>query len=264
MEPRAAIRIEGLSTGYENRRGSVTTVTPPFSAILPSGELTCLLGPNGAGKSTLMRSLAGFIPVISGQVEVEGRPLAGYSPPEMSRTVSVVLTDRVNLEAMTVTELVGLGRAPYTGFWGRMDEHDRHIVARSIELVGISQLASRTVSTLSDGERQKAMIAKALAQETPIIFLDEPTAFLDYPSKVETMQLLRRIVREEGKAVLMSTHDLELAVQLADRLWLLDKKTGMTEGTPEELTRNGAIRNYFSRPGVEIDATGWLAARRVS
>ena len=153
---------------------------------------------------------------------------------------------------MTVEELVGLGRSPYTGFWGTLTEEDRHIVSESIRLVGIEPLRQRMVQTLSDGERQKVMIAKALAQQTPIIYLDEPTAFLDYPSKVEVLQLLRRLAAEEQKTIFLSTHDVELALQLADRLWLMDTD-GLSVGTPHELSAQGALSRFIERPGITFD-----------
>lgn len=154
---------------------------------------------------------------------------------------------------MTVTELIGLGRSPYTGFWGTLSKEDRAVVEHSVALVGIPHLAHRMVHTLSDGERQKVMIAKALAQETPVIYLDEPTAFLDFPSKVEMMQLLHHLSRQTDKTIFLSTHDLELALQIADKIWLMDKMNGVTIGTPEDLSLNGNLSNFFARKGIVFD-----------
>ena len=154
---------------------------------------------------------------------------------------------------MTVHELVGLGRSPYTGFWGTLRGKDKEVVERSIALVKIENLAHRMVHTLSDGERQKAMIAKALAQETPVIFLDEPTAFLDFPSKVEMMQLLHQLSRQTNKTIFLSTHDLELALQIADKIWLMDKMNGVTIGTPEDLSLSGKLSSFFARKGIVFD-----------
>lgn len=246
------IRVRDLVTGYKNR-SAITRVSELSDATLRGGELTCLLGPNGAGKSTLLRTLAAFQPAIGGRIDIGERSVAEYSRSELSRLIGVVLTERVSLDNMTVDELVGLGRSPYTGFWGRLSEHDSEIVDHAVRLVGIEQLRSRQVHTLSDGERQKVMIAKALAQETPIIFLDEPSAFLDYPSKVEIMQLLHRLAHEEGKTVFMSTHDLELALQIADMIWLIDKSHGVRIGTPEDLALSGELGLYFERDGVAFD-----------
>lgn len=252
-----AIKVCGLVTGYRNRK-DVAVVTSGFDATLHSGELTCLLGPNGAGKSTLLRTLSGFQPPVGGEIIIGGKQLEDYSGIELSKIIGVVLTERVNVSNMSVVELVGLGRSPYTGFFGSLGRNDKEIVGRSLRMVGIDGLRNRSVHTLSDGERQKVMIAKALAQETPVIFLDEPTAFLDYPSKVEIMQLLHRLSCEEGKTVFMSTHDLELAFQIADKLWLLDKVLGVSIGTPEDLSLNGDIGRYFEKDGVEFDSENGL------
>lgn len=257
VEQRRTIEARNLSTGYEGKSGKVV-VAEDINASLFSGELTCLLGPNGAGKSTLLKTLTAFIPPLSGEILIEGKLLSDYSDSEISKVISVVLTDRLSVDNMTVEELIALGRSPYTGFWGRLSQNDHRIVDEAIALVNIESLRFRAVQTLSDGERQKVMIAKSLAQETPVIFLDEPTAFLDYPSKVEIMQLLRRLAREKGKTVFLSTHDLELALQIADKVWLLDKRLGVTIGTPEDLSLNGEMNRYFQREGVSFDMTTGL------
>ena len=165
----------------------------------------------------------------------------------------MVLTEKCDIRNMSVVELIGLGRSPYTGFWGTLSKEDKTVVDKSIALVGIPHLAHRMVHTLSDGERQKVMIAKALAQETPVIYLDEPTAFLDFPSKVEMMQLLHQLSRQTDKTIFLSTHDLELALQIADKIWLMDKVNGVTNGTPEDLSLNGSLSNFFARKGIAFD-----------
>lgn len=253
MENRITVETINLTTGYRGRR-SDHVVTDNISAALRSGELTCLLGPNGAGKSTLLRTLSGFLAPIGGEVRVNGRPLREYSDQELAQELSVVLTDRPRLENMTVADLVALGRSPYTGFWGRGTDKDRAIVEESMALVGISHMRSRMIPTLSDGERQKTMIAKALAQTTPVIFLDEPTAFLDYPSKVEVMRLLHDLSRSQDKTIFLSTHDLDLALQLADKVWIVDKNKPISIGTPEDLALNGQIVEFFCRDGVAFNS----------
>ena len=252
MDREKTIVLSGLSIGYAGRRGT-RVVADGIDRCVRSGELTCLLGENGAGKSTLLKTLSGFLPPLSGEITVQGRPLQAYSEKELSRVIGVVLTEKNNLQNMTVRELVGMGRSPYTGFWGRLSAADREKVDRALELVGSAALADRLVQTLSDGERQKAMIAKALAQETPIIFLDEPTAFLDYPSKVEILHLLHRLSREMQKTIFLSTHDLELALQIADRLWLMSRGCGIATGTPEDLALDGTLDTFFRRGGVVFD-----------
>lgn len=251
------IRVCGLETGYRSKKG-VTVITRDINASLYSGELTCLLGPNGAGKSTLLNTLTAFLPPIKGEIFIQDRPLKDYSDADLSKVIGVVLTEKLSLNNMSVEELVAMGRSPYTGFWGRTTDNDRRIVAESMALVSIDLLKGRMIQTLSDGERQKVMIAKALAQETPVIFLDEPTAFLDYPSKVEIMQLLQRLAKERGKTVFLSTHDLELALQIADKVWLLDKSYGVTIGTPEDLALDGEMNRYFHREGVIFDRESGL------
>lgn len=259
MKHDITIDIRNLVTGYSPGR-EPNVVTCGINASLRSGELTCLLGPNGAGKSTLLKTLSSFLPPLDGDITLLGRPLRSYSNTARSRLIGVVLTDRVSLDNMSARELAGLGRTPYTGFWGRLSADDKAIVDEALELVGISGLADRMVDTLSDGERQKVMIAKALVQQTPVIFLDEPTAFLDYPSKVELMQLLLSLSRDHGKTIFMSTHDIELALLTADKVWLIDKPHGVATGTPEDLALDGSLARYFEREGVKFDmSTGMFS-----
>lgn len=252
MRREATIRMSDLRIGYRTRHGE-HTVADRLSATIPSGELTCLLGRNGAGKSTLLRTLSAFQPALDGSVQLLGRELGSYSDRELSHLLGVVLTDKCDLTNMTVVDLVGMGRAPYTGFWGRLSAADRQLVDEAVAAVGIEALANRKIETLSDGERQKVMIAKALAQQTPVILLDEPTAFLDYPSKVEIMQLLHRLTRETGKTIFLSTHDLELALQIADCIWLMKRDEPLATGTPEDLSLDGTLSRFFPRQGIVFE-----------
>ena len=245
------ILLRELSIGYSTKTGQ-HVVASALTAALRKGELTCLLGPNGIGKSTLLRTLSAFQPKLGGSVSINGREISEYSDKELSRLIGVVLTEKPDVQQMTVRELVELGRSPYTGFWGTLDDDDRQVVSHSLRLVGIERLAPRLVHTLSDGERQKVMIAKALAQQTPVIYLDEPTAFLDFPSKVEMMQLLARLAREEQKTIFLSTHDVELALQLADQLWLM-QPGGLSVGTPSELAQRGVLSAFIERPGISFN-----------
>lgn len=247
------ISTEKLTIGYRTNKGD-RVIEEGISLTLNAGELNCLIGPNGAGKSTLMKTLSGFLPPLSGDVVIEGKPLQSYSGMELAKTVSVVLTERLSVENMTVRELVGLGRSPYADFWGSLSSKDKEVVAESLNLVGISELSERNVVSLSDGERQKAMIAKAIAQETPVIILDEPTAFLDYPSKAEIMKLLKSLAISKNKTVFLSTHDLEIAFQIADRLILMDNDHGVTAGATAQLAANGTLNRYFDKGCVRFDA----------
>lgn len=260
--------LKHLSIGYKNKQG-VRTVASDISAVIRRGELTCLLGENGVGKSTLLRTLSVFQPKLDGTILLQDRPLESYSDRELARTVGVVLTEKPDVQQMTVYDLVAMGRSPYTGFWGRLDQTDREAISEALGQVGIESLRHRQVTTLSDGERQKVMIAKALAQQTPVIYLDEPTAFLDYPSKVDMLLLLRRICREAQKTVFLSTHDLELALQVADTVWLMSRKhdeegcndkrennVSLHIGNPRELAAQGVLSTFVERSGgVRFDAT---------
>ena len=246
------IQIESLSTGYRNKK-NVTVVAHDINATILGGELTCLLGPNGAGKSTLLRTLSAFLPPVKGDISIMGRNLRDYTDKELAKTIGVVLTEKTDLRNMTVYDLIGLGRSPYTGFWGTLHEDDRRVVDEAIEMVGIGPLKDRMIQTLSDGERQKVMIAKALAQQTPVIFLDEPTAFLDFPSKVEIMQLLHVLSRTTGKTIFLSTHDLELALQIADTIWLMDRDKGVVIGTPDKLAKDGSLNSFFAQRDIKFD-----------
>lgn len=252
MSIRRTIILKDLSIGYRGRR-SLRTVAEGINAHISSGELTCLLGSNGIGKSTLLRTLSAFQPKLSGEIILQDREIETYTEKELARLVSVVLTEKPDVRNMSVRDLVALGRSPYTGFWGRLLPEDEAKVDEAIDLVRIPHIAERMVHTLSDGERQKAMIAKALAQNTPIIYLDEPTAFLDFPSKVEMMQLLHRLSRETHKTIFLSTHDLELALQIADKIWLMDEYSQIHVGTPEDLSLNGVLSHFFARKGIIFD-----------
>ena len=253
MNSQQTIIIRHLSIGYRLHTRQQKVVSENMNASLLTGQMTCLIGTNGAGKSTLMRTLAGFQKPLAGEVLLQGRNMNEYDDRELARLIGVVLTERVDVNNMTVTEMVALGRSPYTGFWGRLNDEDRQIVADSIRLVGITHLAGRMIQTLSDGERQKVMIAKALAQQTPVILLDEPTAFLDYPSKVEVMQLLKRLSREADKTILLSTHDLELALQMADTLWLMASDGQLHIGSPHDLAGQGHLSQLIERDGIIFD-----------
>ena len=246
------IELNNLSIGYQTKHG-VKTVAKDINGTIKSGELTCLLGANGVGKSTLLRTLSSFQPKTGGEIRLQGKEIAEYSDKQLSRLIGVVLTEKPDVRNMSVQELVSLGRSPYTGFCGTYSKEDLQVVDEAIAMVGIEALGKRMVHTLSDGERQKVMIAKALAQQTPVIFLDEPTAFLDYPSKVEVLQLLSRISREAGKVIFLSTHDVELALQMADTIWLMTSGEKMAIGSPGQLAEQGALGRFIERDGITFD-----------
>lgn len=252
------IILKDLTIGYRQKDNN-KVVAEHINAQIEAGVLTCLIGPNGVGKSTLLRTLSAFQPPLGGKIfiskdnEDKGVDISTLTDKQMAKMIGVVLTTKPDVQNMTVEELVALGRSPYTGFWGRLHEEDKAIVEKSIRMVGIEALKDRMVQTLSDGERQKMMIAKALAQQTPVIFLDEPTAFLDYPSKVDMLQLLHQLSRETHKTIFLSTHDLELALQITDTLWLMQPHEAPVIGTPKDLAANGALSKFIDREGIRFD-----------
>ena len=238
---RESVILQDLSIGY-TIKGGKKTVAHQLNATICSGELTCLLGRNGVGKSTLLRTLSAFLPALEGDILLQGKSLSTYSDQELSQLIGVVLTEKPHVRNI-----------PYTGFWGVMSKDDQRIVDESIQLVGIDTLRHRLVQSLSDGERQKVMIAKALAQQTPIIYLDEPTAFLDYPSKVELLQLLRRLAHDEQKTIFLSTHDVEISLQLADTLWLMTSEQ-LYVGTPRQLADKEVLSAFIESEGITFDS----------
>lgn len=263
MTGKPVITTTDLSIGYPLKGGQQKVVHEGLDLQVFPGEVTCLLGLNGAGKSTLLRTLCSFQTPLKGDIYIKGNPLTSYSQLELSLLLGVVLTEKTNAGGITVYDLVSLGRHPYTGFFGQLKAHDHEIIRNSLEAVGISHKSGAYVSELSDGERQKAMIAKTLAQECPIIILDEPTAFLDVTSRIETMVLLRKLAVRQNKAILLSTHDLDLAIQMGDRLWLLEKRRSLTSGTPEDLILTGAFESFFQKDGIVFDpSTGKLNTER--
>ncbi|WP_175596122.1 ABC transporter ATP-binding protein [Thermomonospora catenispora] len=249
------LTLQGLAVGYPGRRGRrARRVLEGVNAQARAGDLTVLIGPNGAGKSTLLRTLSGLQPPLAGEVLLDGTSLLAIGPAELARRVAVVLTERDVPALLTGRELVALGRHPHTGFTGRLTAADHAVVDWALAAVDAVHLADRPVTELSDGERQRILTARALAQEPSVILLDEPTAFLDAPSRVALMGLLRRLARERSLVVVISTHDLELALRIADRVWLLTRDGELHRGTPEELTLNGAISASFDSAELTFEA----------
>ena len=240
----AALRTRDLAVGYRTRRAR-RAVLEHVNLAVDSGELVCLLGPNGIGKSTLLRTIARMQPPLWGSVELGGADLRTVSHAELARRLGVVLTEPVAVEALTVRQIVGLGRYPHSGWFGGLTDRDRTVVGWAIDAVGVRHLAERDFSRLSDGERQRVMIARALAQEPVLLVLDEPTAFLDVPSRVELMGLLRQLTRDRPLAVVVSTHDLELALRTADTIWLVMPGGEVITGAPEDVVLSGAIGQAF-------------------
>lgn len=248
----AILTTRDLAVGYRNGKNAVTLLKD-LNLALEKGKLVALLGQNGAGKSTLLRALTCDERPLAGTIEVNGRSLSEMSQKDRSRLIGLVSTERIQAGALTVTELVGLGRQPHTGFLGRLDEQDREIVRQAMADAGIIGKADEYMASLSDGERQKAMIARALAQQTPIIILDEPTAFLDVASRIETMRLLQSLAHERGKAVLLSSHDVSQSLMLADELWLITTDRQVLTGPPKQLVDDGAMNRLFENRDIHFN-----------
>ena len=245
MSRRPVLATHELAAGYGGRRPR--TVLSGISIELGRGELVAVLGPNGAGKSTLLRTLVGMQPPLAGGVEMLGSALTDLSPRQLARLVGVVLPERVAPGMLSAYDLVALGRYPHTGWSGTLGPEDAEAVDRAMASVGVSRFAGREVAALSDGERQKVMIARALAQEPKLLILDEPTAFLDLPGRIEVTHLLAALTRrgDADRSVLLSTHDLDLALRVADRVWLLDRRGRLRSGSPESLIQDGAFQAAF-------------------
>lgn len=225
------------------------------SCRIEAGKATALLGRNGAGKSTLLRVMSGMAKPIAGTVSVDGRDIAAMRPRELSRTVSLVTTERVRMPNLYCRDVVALGRAPYTNWVGRMSDRDYEIVEQSLALVGMSAYARRTMDTMSDGECQRIMIARALAQDTQVIMLDEPTSFLDLPNRYELVSLLATTARERGKCVLFSTHELDIALMLCDTVMLIDNPSLLCLPTSEMLACDRLAQVFDTRG---FDMRGYL------
>jgi len=246
-----ALRTVDLAVGYRSRRAS-TTVLEGLNLSVKTGELVCLLGPNGTGKSTLLRTIARIQTALAGSVEIEGVDAARLSRMELARRIGIVLTERAMVGALSAYRLVELGRYPHLDWYGRLSPKDHDVVKRAIRAVSAEHLSSRDSNSLSDGERQRFMIARALAQEPSILLLDEPTAFLDVPSRVQVMGLLRHLARDENLAIVVSTHDLELALRMADTLWLVAPGGQLHTGTPEDLILDGSLAKAFQAENIRF------------
>lgn len=242
------IELRNITLAFGSR-----TLVRAASTHFSRGSMVALLGRNGTGKSTLLRAIAALGKVQGGEICVGGISLCEMSSAELARRVSFVNTERVDVESLSVHDLVAIGRSPYTDWMGRLDGHDEDIVARSMHIAGIEHLANRYVTTLSDGECQRVMIARALAQDTDVILLDEPTAFLDLPNRYELCTLLGRLAHDEGKCVIFSTHELDIALSLADSIALIDSPE-LRHLPTEQMIESGHIERLFDSRYVSFDA----------
>ena len=260
------IKAQNISIGYlKSKHRDKDTLYNNLSFELYKGELVCLLGANGAGKSTLLRTISASQPALNGTIYFEGKSISSFSEKELSQQLGLVLTDKTSTGGLLVRELIELGRYPYTGFFGQLTTNDKGIIQKAMKDVGISHKANSYMAELSDGERQKVMIAKALAQECPVVLLDEPTAFLDIESRIEIMNLLHDLAMDQSKTILLSTHDIDMALLLADRLWLLSRDNGMTSGVTEDMVLSGKMDHFFKGENIVFDRyTGNFLPKRTN
>lgn len=248
------IDLKEVAIGYTSGNSSVV-LSECINAHASAGELIALVGPNGTGKSTLIKTLSGLLPLLGGEFFIDGVNIQQLGRVEKSHKLSVVLTEPPYEGLMTVKELVALGRYPYTGWYGKLNDSDWHLVEQSIEQVHLKLKEQAPLVTLSDGERQRALIARMLAQDTTVCLLDEPTSHLDIPNQIEVFSLLRKLTRQQQKTILCSTHQLEIAMQLADRIWLFDAKGNFSQGCPESFLENNFLQSVFGNNLIRFDTS---------
>lgn len=240
------IELKDFSIGYGKR-----VLLKDVDAVFPDRALTALIGRNGTGKSTTLRAVAGLNPRYSGEILLDGHDLRGMRPDNLARRMAFVTTERTRIPNLRCEDVVAIGRAPYTNWIGRMQDEDREIVAESLAAVGMSSYADRTMDKMSDGECQRIMIARALAQDTPNMLLDEPTSFLDLPNRFELVALLRKLAHEEGKCILFSTHELDVAMRMCDNIALVDGDE-LVVLPVKEMQESGRIRRLFRIDDLDI------------
>jgi iron complex transport system ATP-binding protein len=241
-----------LSIGYKGQ-----ALMPEINVSLNEGDIVALAGPNGSGKTTLFKTLSASLKPVGGEVKLFGKDLRDYSPTERSSLFSLVLTEKPDDLFLKVFDIVAAGRYPHLGLLAKLKADDEQIIYDSLETVGIGHLVNRNFVSLSDGEQQKVMIAKALVQDTPLIFMDEPAAFLDYPSKIELVHIMHKLSREKKKTILFSSHDLDLLLRHADVMWVVAPQQPLRQGTPKELVDEGIIDAYF-KPIVAKEEFYWM------
>lgn len=238
------LEIIDLEIGYQTKEQK-KVIQNHLNLSLHAGELICLIGPNGVGKSTFLKTLGRIQPELSGEIIIGDSPISKISQQEFSRKLALVLTEQLDIPHMSAQDVISLGRYPYTGFWGNLQGKDLNIVLETAQKVGIEHLLHRSYIELSDGEKQKVLIAKALVQQTPLMLLDEPTAFLDFPTKSSLLIMLRKLARQNQMGIILSTHDIELALKTADQIWLFPEHLKMISGIPEDLVIEGQILKVF-------------------
>ncbi len=261
------IDLHRLEFGFRKGRSRGHSLAGPVSTTAFGGELIAVMGRNGSGKSTLLRTISGLMKPLQGEIQIFNSPLAEYSRKQLARIMGFVSTEVVRVPGLRVSDLVALGRYPHTNWFGKLSSSDHEVVERALDLTSLQALRDRDLEELSDGERQRAMIARTLAQDTRILILDEPTAFLDLSHRYAIIDLLRNLALEHGKTILYSTHDLQIALQQSDKIWLIHEQT-ILEGAPEDMVLSGQLRDALRQTdsGTEIEMdlqTGEFAVKRM-
>jgi len=252
MSEDKVIKISGLVLGYKTKKLGASVVLEDLNLSVSRGEFIAVLGPNGCGKSTLLRTIAGIQKPLKGSILLEGKPIGETERAEAAKIISIALTENMVMGDISVYALVSMGRYPHSNWLGILSHEDFKIIDHALEVTGLSSYRDKNFMELSDGLKQKAVIARALAQDTPVILFDEPTAFLDITSKLEIMRMLKVLAGKFNKSVILSTHDLDLALQTADTIWLITKDKKIQVGIPEELVLNGRFEEAFNRNDIKF------------
>lgn len=246
------LNITNLKIGYKSKKEEDSVLLEDINLTVRQGEFICILGPNGCGKSTLLRTISGIQKPLAGNILVEGKELSLLERSDIAKIISIALTENISMGNISVYSLVSMGRYPYSHWLGILRDNDFNIIDHALEVTGMTAYKDKNYDELSDGLRQKAVIARALAQDTPVILLDEPTAFLDITSKLEVMQMLKTLANKFGKSIILSSHDLDLALQSADTIWLITNDRSIRVDVPEDLVLNGHFEKAFNRNEIKF------------
>lgn len=252
IESSPILYTKDLAVGYKRKKSRDYILLDNLNLSVDKGELICLLGQNGFGKSTLLRTLTGVQKPIKGDCFINGKSINSYERSQLAKVLSIVLTENLNIGEISVYSVVSMGRYPHNNWLGILSDNDHKIINNVIEIIGLTPYKDKIFTELSDGFKQKVMIARALAQDTSIILLDEPTAFLDSPTRIEILNLLRTLIKQFNKSIIFSSHDLDLALQTADIIWLITKDQRIEVDCPEDLVLNGHFEKAFNKKGIKF------------
>ncbi len=251
--PDTILTTNNLQIGYQTGKSKQKIIQPNINVSVKKGELVALIGSNGIGKSTLLRTLAGLQAPLTGEVLIDSRNIIDFPKPALAHKLSFVSTEIIHVPVLSVFDLVALGRYPHTNWAGRLKKADKKMVWKSLKAVGMENFAEKNINEISDGERQRAMIARTLAQNTGLVVLDEPTAFLDIANKYEIVRILKHMARKVNKSIIFSSHDLSIVLKEADKIWLM-LPGAIEQGSPEDLVINGSFNRIFPNSELVFDA----------